>query len=72
MKMDKGYWQQAAENKDKKDFVQRVVRINSAQERKEFIEDYGLDNLNTTLKTLDGEDYQKVVGRFRSIEMFGK
>jgi hypothetical protein len=72
MEMDKSYWQQAKIVKDKQDFVQRVVRINNAQERQDFIADYGLDNFNSTLKTLSGEDHQKVIGRFRSLEMFGK
>jgi hypothetical protein len=72
MDMNASYFERAGAERDKKLFTESVIRIRSQQELTEFIDDYGMNNFNATLKTLDSEDYKKVTGRAQSLRLFGK
>jgi len=68
--MDQSIHTQMANIKDKKLFTQTFVRtVTSKEDLTNFIADYGIDNLNATIRTLESDDRARVVGRVHSINL---
>jgi hypothetical protein len=50
-----------------KDFKEKILHVRSREELAAFSAEYGLEEFNKTLTSLDSEDHKKIFGRIASL-----